>query len=104
MVYTYVCMHTYLISCDISFYRMMQRQADKIGRKVALIDPLAIAEKWMLWEDDHDDFKTCKSCKEINEVSKEQHRKIIRIIATYISNQFQEWQDKDVIWAPYNFR
>ena len=38
-------MHTYLISCDISFYRMMQRQADKAGKKVAFLDPLAIAEK-----------------------------------------------------------
>ena len=95
MVYTYVCMHTYLISCDISFYRMMQRQADKAGSKVAFLDPLAIAEKHykgpMFWDDDHDDFKTCKSCKEINEVWKEQHRKIITIIATYILNQFQEW-------------
>ena len=62
-------MHTYLISCDISFYRIVQRQADKAGRKVAFLDPLAIAEKRhyspMLWEDDHDDFKTCKSCKDI---------------------------------------
>ena len=51
-------MHTYLISCDISFYRMMQRQADKAGRKVAFLDPLAIAEKRhkgpMFWDDDHD--------------------------------------------------
>ena len=86
----------------------MQRQADKAGRKVGFLDPLAIAEKRhkgpMFWYDDHDDFKTCKSCKEINEVWNEQHRKIITIIATYISNQFQEWQDRDVIWAPYNFQ
>ena len=51
-------MHTYLISCDISFYRMMQRQADKAGRKVAFLDPLAITEKRhkgpMFWDDDHD--------------------------------------------------
>ena len=101
-------MHTYLISCDISFYRMMQRQADKIDRKVAFLDPLAIAEKRhydpMLWNDDHDDFKNYQSLKEINEVRKEEHRKIITIVATYISHQFQEWQDRDVIWAPYNFR
>jgi len=94
-------MHTYLISCDISFYRMMQRQADKAGRKVAFLDPLAIAEKRhkvpMFWDDR-------KSRKEINEVRKREHRKIITIVATYISHQFQEWQDRDVIWAPYNFR
>ena len=101
-------MHTYLISCDILFYRMMQRQADKAGRKVAFLDPLAIAEKRhkgpMFWDDNHDDFKNCKSLKEINEVWKQEHRKIISIVATYISHQFQEWQDRDVIWAPYNFR
>src|SRR6185312_7412928 len=101
-------MHTYLISCDISFYSMMQRQADKASRKVAFLDPLAIAEKRhkgpMFWDDDHDDFKNCKSRKEINEVRKQEHRKIISIVATYISHQFQEWQDRDVIWAPYNFR
>ena len=100
-------MHTYLISCDISFYRMMQRQADKTGRKAAFLDPLAIAGKRhkrpMFWEDNYDDFKNCNSRKEINEVRKQEHRKIISIVATYISNQFQEWQDRDVIWAPYNF-
>ena len=71
-------MHTYLISCDILFYSMMQRQADKAGRKVAFLDPLAIAEKRhygpMLWNDDHDDFKNCQSRKEINEVRKKEHR------------------------------
>ena len=40
---------------------MMQRQADKTGRKVAFLDPLAIAEKRhygpMLWNNDHDDSK-----------------------------------------------
>ena len=49
---------------------MMQRQADKAGRKVAFLDPLAIAEKRhkgpMLWNDDHDEFKNCKSRKKIN--------------------------------------
>ena len=82
-------MHTYLISCDISFYRMMQRQADKAGRKVAFLVPLAIAEKChkgpMLWNDDHDEFKNCKSRKKINEVRKREHRNIITIVATYIS-------------------
>ena len=96
------------MSCDISFYRMMQRQADKIGRKVAFLDPLAIAEKRhygpMLWKDDYDDFKNCQSRKEIYEVRKKEHRKILAIVATYISNQFQQCQDKDVIWAPYNFQ
>ena len=88
-------MHTYLISCDISFYRMMQRQADKTGRKVAFLGLLAIAEKRhygsMLWNDDHDDFKNCKSRQEINEVWKKEHRKIITIIDMYLSHQFQEW-------------
>ena len=100
-------MHTYLISCDISFYRMMQRQADKAGRKVAFLDLLAIAEKrhygQILWKDDHDKFKNCQSRKEINEAQKKAHRKILGIVGTYISLQFQWWQDKDVIWAPYNF-
>ena len=69
---------------------MMQRQADKAGRKVAFLDPLAIAEKRhkgpIFWDDDHDDFKNCKSRMEINEVRKQEHRKIITIVATYISN------------------
>ena len=85
-------MHTYLISCDISFYWMMQRQADKAGRKVAFLDPLAIAEKRhkgpKFWNDDHDEFKNYKSRKEINEVRKHEHRQIISIVATYISHQF----------------
>ena len=46
-------------------------KADKTGRKVAFLDPLAIAEKRhynpMLWKDDHDEFKNCQSRKEINE-------------------------------------
>ena len=87
---------------------MMQRQADKAGTKVTFLDPLALAEKRhkgpMFWDDDHDEFKNYKSRKEINEVWKQEHRKIISIVATYISHQFQEWQDRDVIWAPYNFR
>ena len=101
-------MHTYLISCDILFYSMMQQQVDKAGRKVAFLGPLAIAEKRhkrpMFWEDNHDDFKNCNSRKEINEVRKQEHRKIISIVAMYISHHFQEWQDRDVIWAPYNFQ
>ena len=101
-------MHTYLIGCDISFYRMLQRQADKTNKKIAFLDPVAICEKRhygpMLWNDDHDDFKNCKMRKEINDVRNEAHRKIITIVATYISHQFQEWQDRDVISAPYNFR
>ena len=64
---------------------MMQRQADKTGRKVAFLDQLAIAEKRhydpMLWNDDHNDFKNYKSRKEINEVRKQEHRKIISIVA-----------------------
>ena len=69
---------------------MMQRQADKAGRKVAFLDLLAIAQKRhkgpMFWDDDHDDFKNCKSRKEINEVQKQEHRKFITIVATYISH------------------
>ena len=67
-------MHKYLISCDISFYRMLQRQADKTGTNVAFLDPLAIAEKRhygpILWKDDHDKFKNCQSRKEINEAQR----------------------------------
>ena len=87
---------------------MMQRQEDKAGREDAFLDPLAIAEKRhkgpMFWDDNHDNFKNCKSRKKINKVRKQEYRKIISIVATYISHQFQEWQDRDVIWAPYNFR
>ena len=75
-------MHTYLISCDISFYRMLQQQADKTCRKVVFLDPLAIAEKRhygpMLWKDDQDDFKNCQSRKEINEVRKKHIEKSLR--------------------------
>ena len=83
-------MHTYLISCNSSVYSIMQRQADKASRKVAFLDPLAIAEKRhkgpMFWDDDHDEFKNYKSRKEINEVPKEELKKINTIVATYISH------------------
>ena len=66
---------------------------DKAGSKVVFLDPLAIAEKChygpMLWKDDHNDFKNCQSRKEINEVRKKEHRKILAIVGTYISHQFQ---------------
>ena len=101
-------MHTYLIGCDISFYRMLQRQADKTNKKIAFLDPVAICEKRhygpMLWNDDHDDFKNCKMRKEINDVRNEAHRKIIRTVGTYISLQMQWREDRYVIWAPYNFQ
>ena len=65
-------MHTYLISCDISFYRMQQRQVNALKQKIAFLDPVAICEKRhygpMLWNDDHDDFKNYKTSKEINDV------------------------------------
>ena len=75
-------MHTYLISCDISFYSMMQRQADKAGRKVAFLDPLAIAEKRhkgpMFWDDDHDEFKNCKSRKKLMKCGSKNIEKSLR--------------------------
>ena len=58
----------------------------------------------MLWNDDHDDFKNCKTSKEINDVRNEAHRKNIRTVGTYISLQMQWREDRDVIWAPYNFQ
>ena len=65
-------MYTYLISCDILFYRMQQRQADALKQKIAFLDPVAICEsrhyRPMLWNDDHDDFKNCKTRKEILDV------------------------------------
>ena len=88
-------MHTYLFSCDFSFYRMLQRQANMINKKIAFLDPVAICEKRhygsMLWKDDHDDFKNCQTHKEINDVRKAAHRKIIGIVGTYISLQMQRW-------------
>ena len=60
-------MHTNLISWDISFYRMQQRQADAINRKVAFLDTFAICEARhygpMLWKDDHDELSKCSTCK-----------------------------------------
>ena len=54
-------MHTYLISCVISFYKMQQRQADALKQKIVFLDPVAICEsrhyRPMLWKDDHDEFK-----------------------------------------------
>ena len=67
---------------------MLQRQADKTGRKVAFLHPLAIVEKRyygpMLWKDDHDEFKNCQSRKEINEVQKAATEKSLRqLVCTY---------------------
>ena len=101
-------MHTYLISCDILFYSMQQRQVAVLECKIAFLDPVAICEKRhygpMSWNDDHDDFKNCKTHKEINDVRNEAYRKIIRTVGTYISLQMQRWQDRDIIWAPYHFQ
>ena len=60
-------MHTYIIRCDISFYRMQQRQADAINHNVAFLDPFAICEARhygpMLWKDDHDELNKCSTRK-----------------------------------------
>lgn len=61
-------MHTYLISWDISFSRMQQRQADAINRKVAFLYPFAICEARhygpMSWKDDHNELNKCSMHKE----------------------------------------
>ena len=101
-------MHTYLISWDISFYRIQQRQADAINHKVAFLDPFAICEarhyRPMFWKDDHDELNKCSTRKAKAEKRREFHKDIIRKVGAYISLQMQRWQDIDVIWAPYHFR
>ena len=98
-------MHTYLISWDISFYRMQQRQADAINRKVAFLDPFTICEarhyRPMLWKDDHDELSMCSTRKAKLDKQKKAHKDIARIVGAYISLQMQQWQDSDITWAPY---
>ena len=98
-------MHTYLISCDISFYMMQQRQVAVLKHKVAFLDPVAICESRhrgpMLWKDDQDELKMCSTAKERKDKRKKEHDKIRRTIGAYISLQMQRWQDREVIWVPY---
>ena len=100
-------MHNYLISWDISFYRMQQRQVDAINRKVVFLDPFAICEARhygpMLWKDNHDEFRKCSTRKEKLD-KKKAHKDIIRIVGAYISLQMQWCQDRDIIWASYHFQ
>ena len=100
-------MHTYLISCDISFYRMQQRQVAVLECKIAFLDPVAICESRhygaMLWKDDLDDLNKCSTRKAKAAKRREFHKDIVRKVGAYISLQMQRWQDRDVIWAPYHF-
>ena len=86
-------MHTYLISWDISFYRMQQRQADAINRMVAFLGSFAICEARhympMLWKDDHDELNKCSRCQEKLETGKKLHKDIVRKVGAYISLQMQ---------------
>ena len=101
-------MHTYLISCDTSFYRMQQRQVAVLECKIAFLDPVAICESRhygaMLWKDDHDELSMCSTRKAKLDKRKKARKDIVRIVGAYISLQMQRWQDRDVIWAPYHFR
>ena len=100
-------MHTYLISWDISFYRMQQRQADALNRKIAFLDPFAICESRhygpMMWKDDHDELNKSSRCQAKLETRKKLHKDIVRKVGAYISLQMQQWLDRDIIWAPYHF-
>ena len=88
-------MHTYLISWDISFYRMQQRQAAAINCKVAFLDPFAICEARhygpMLWKDDHNKLNKCSMHKAKAEKRREFHKDIVRKVGAYISLQMQRW-------------
>ena len=101
-------MHTYLISWDISFSRMQQRQAAVLKHKITFLDPVAICESRhygpMLWKDDHDELNKCSTRKAKQEKQRKLHKDIVRKVGADISLQMQRWQDKDVIWAPYHFR
>ena len=88
-------MHTYLISWDISFYKMQQRQADVVNHKVAFLDPFTICESrhygLMLWKDDHDELNKCSTCKAKQEKQRKLHKDIVRKVDAYISLQMQRW-------------
>ena len=72
-------MHIYLISWDISFYRMQQRQADALNRKIAFLDPFTICESRhygpMMWKDDHDELNKSSRCQAKLETRKKLHKK-----------------------------
>ena len=88
-------MHTYLISWDISLYKMQQRQADVVNHKVAFLDPFTICESrhygLMLWKDDHDELNKCSMCKAKQEKRRKLHKDIVRKVDAYISLQMQRW-------------
>ena len=101
-------MHTYLISWDISFYGMQQRQADALDRKIVFLGPFAICESRhygpMMWKDDHDELNKCSMRQAKLEMRKKLHKDIVRQVGAYISLQMQRWHYRDIIWAPYHFR
>ena len=74
--------------------------------KVRYLDPVAICEsmhaapKWMKDNDDHlKPFKTKQA--EANE-RKRFHQETMRRVAVYMSLMMEQWQDMDVIFAPYH--
>ena len=82
-------MHTYLISWDISFYGMQQRQADALDRKIVFLGPFAICESRhygpMMWKDDHDELNKCSMRQAKLEMRKKLHKDIVRQVGAYIS-------------------
>ena len=72
-------MHTYLISWDISFYGMQQRQADALDRKIVFLGPFAICEsrhyRSIMWKDNHDELNKCSTCQAKLETRKKLHKK-----------------------------
>ena len=72
-------MHIYLISWDISFYGMQQRQADALDRKIVFLGPFAICESRqygsIMWKDDHDELNKCSTCQAKLETRKKLHKK-----------------------------
>ena len=87
---------------------MQQRQSDVLKRKIVLLDPLAICMssqyRPMLWTDDHYEVSMCGTRKRKQATRMKEHRDIVRKVGACISLQMQQWQDSDVIWAPYYFQ
>ena len=82
---------------------------DALARKtrVGFLDPYAICQirhnfpsSWPL---DHHQLEEAETLEQKAARREKKHEDFRRHVSAYIRHMTLEWQDKDYIWAPYNF-
>jgi hypothetical protein len=87
------------------FCRMQFNDADKLKRPVGFLDPQRISQPNMIVNIRTDDPRIKgKSKKDKARVIKEATKTKRLEMSTYIGRAMLEMQDKDCIFAPYNFK